>query len=106
MPLKLLTNFIRNLSNDTFHHIVATWKADGSQANEAIKLYVDGVRDEFSGEPVKKIIQTRQGSLIVMGGGDEKKRGKFLMFDLKIYSSYHDWGPLIMEIVKKSVFEE
>ncbi len=97
---------VRNLSNDTPHHVVATWKADGSEVDEAIKLYVDGVRDEFSGDPVKRITQERQGDLIVLGGEEEKKNGKFLISDFKIYSSYHDWGPLIMEIVKKTVLKK
>ena len=97
---------VKNLSNDTPHHIVATWKADGSQVIEAIKLYVDGVRDEFSGEPVKAIRQKGKAKLIILGKEDEKEGRQFMLSDLKIYSTYHDWGPLIVEMVKKTVFEE
>ena len=97
---------VRNLSNDVPHHIVATWKADGSQVNDAMMLYVDGVRDEFAGKSVKSIRQERKSNLIVLGKGDEKEKDMFMISGLKIYSTYHDWGPLIMDIVKKTVLAE
>lgn len=97
---------VRNLSNDTPHHVVATWKADGSQVKEAMKLYVDGVKDEFSGKPANSINQEGKGKLIIIGKGDEKEKGQFMLSNLKIYSTYHDWGPLIVDVVKKTILAE